>query len=186
MSATMYIDGAWVAAKNGGERDITCPADGEFVGTVAAAEEVDTVLAIEAAQRAYDWGVWANTPARERGDFLLRAAALLRKRREEFARPESLDTGKRIVESRIDKDDIAACLDYFGRIADQDAGRVVDPGSQDVVSRIEYEPVGVCALITPWNYPLLQAMWKIAPALAAGDSLVLKPAELTPHTAILF
>ncbi len=105
--------------------------------------------------------------------------------REEFAVAESLDTGKRIVESRIDMDDIANCFDYFGKLAANDAGRIVDAGSDSVVSRISYEPVGVCALITPWNYPALQAAWKIAPCLAAGNTFVLKPAELTPHTAIM-
>src|SRR5690606_19709278 len=141
--------------------------------------------AIQAARRAFDSGIWSSTPAQERGDFVLRVAARLRERKEEFARAEALDTGKRMVEARIDMDDIAACFEYFGKLAANDAGRIVDAGNADVLSRIEYEPVGVCALITPWNYPLLQAAWKIAPALAAGNTFVLKPAELTPHTAIL-
>jgi betaine-aldehyde dehydrogenase len=80
---------------------------------------------------------------------------------------------------------VVACLRYFGGIAGTDAGRVVDTGRADAVSRVVYEPVGVCGLITPWNYPLLQASWKIAPALAAGNTFVLKPSELTPSTAIL-
>lgn len=112
-------------------------------------------------------------------------ATRLRERADEFARAESLDTGKRIEESQQDMVDIANCFDHFGRIAADDAGRVVDAGDPDVVSRVVHEPVGVCGLITPWNYPLLQAAWKIAPALAAGNTFVLKPAELTPHTAIL-
>ena len=137
--------------------------------------------AIAAARAAFDSGVWAAVPAPERGDFLLNVAAALRERREEFARAESLDTGKRMVESRIDMDDIAACFDYFGKLAgQQDPGRVVDAGNPAVVSRVVHEPVGVCGMITPWNYPLLQAAWKIAPALAAGCTFVLKPAELTP------
>lgn len=185
MPETLFIDGTWTSAIGGGTRDIHCPANGEFVATVDEADERDTVAAIEAARAAFDSGVWRDVPASERGDFLLRVAGRLRERKEEFARAESLDTGKRIVESRIDMDDIANCFDYFGKLAAQNAGRVVDAGDPSVVSRIEYEPVGVCALITPWNYPLLQAAWKIAPALAAGNSFVLKPAELTPHTAIL-
>ncbi|WP_105566539.1 aldehyde dehydrogenase family protein [Microbacterium halophytorum] len=185
MTATLFIDGAWVGAVAGGTREIRNPADGELVAVVDEADEQDTIAAIAAARRAFDSGAWSGVPAPERGDFLLRVAAGLRERKEEFARAESLDTGKRIVESRIDMDDIAACFDYFGKLAGQDAGRIVDAGSADVFSRIEYSPVGVCALITPWNYPLLQAAWKIAPALAAGNAFVLKPAELTPHTAIL-
>lgn len=185
MPETLFIDGTWTSALEGGTREIRCPANGELVAVVDEASEKDTVRAIAAARRSFDAGVWSSVPAAERGGLLLRFAETLRERREEFARAESLDTGKRIVESRIDMDDIANCFEYFGRIAATDAGRVVDAGDSAVASRIEHEPVGVCALITPWNYPLLQAAWKIAPALAAGNSFVLKPAELTPHTAIL-
>lgn len=185
MLRTLYIDGEWTSAIGGGTREIRCPANGEVVAIVDEADDRDSVAAILAARRAVDSGVWSSVPAPQRGDLLLHAAARLRERKEEFARAESLDTGKRIVESRIDMDDIAACFDYFGKLAGQDAGRVVDAGDAGVASRIEHEPVGVCTLITPWNYPLLQAAWKIAPALAAGNAFVLKPAELTPHTAIL-
>ncbi|MFE5776480.1 aldehyde dehydrogenase family protein [Brachybacterium sp. NPDC056505] len=185
MPSTLFIDGTWRAAAEGGTREIRCPADGELVAVVDEGTETDTIAAIEAARRSFDSGVWTSVPAADRGALLLRAAEQLRERKEEFSRAESLDTGKRLIESRLDMDDIAACFDYFGRIAAQDAGRVVDAGDPDVASRIEHEPVGVCTLITPWNYPLLQAAWKIAPALAAGNSFVLKPAELTPHTAIL-
>jgi len=182
---TLFIDGRWEAAADGETREIRCPADGSLVGTVSEAGSADTIRAIEAARRSFDDRRWASVSAGERGKLLARLAAGIRERREEFARAESLDTGKRIVESRIDMDDIANCFDYFAELASKDAGRLVDAGSESVVSRIQYEPVGVCGLITPWNYPLLQAAWKIGPALAAGCSFVLKPAELTPHTAIL-
>ncbi|WP_084721681.1 aldehyde dehydrogenase family protein [Rhodococcus marinonascens] len=186
MSAnTLFIDGTWQAAKEGGVREIECPATREHVGTVSEASSADTELAIAAARAAFDDGRWSSVPAGERGAFLLRVAQRLRERKAEFARAESLDTGKRLVESEIDMDDITACFEYFGRAAAQDAGRLVDAGSATVVSRIQYEPVGVCGMITPWNYPLLQAAWKIGPALATGCTFVLKPAELTPHTAIL-
>ncbi|WAL40632.1 aldehyde dehydrogenase family protein [Brevibacterium sp. BRM-1] len=185
MPNTLFIDGEWVSAQEGGTRDITCPANGDFVATVDEATEADTIRAIEAARRAFDSEVWSAKPTSERADLLLKAGAAIRERRDEFARAESLDTGKRFVESQQDMDDIAGCFEYFGKIAATDAGRIVDADSQDVFSRISHEPVGVCALITPWNFPLLQASWKIAPCLAAGNSFVLKPAELTPHTAIL-
>ena len=185
MPKTLYIDGEWVSASAGGTREIHCPADGELVAVVDEATQDDTVKAIEAARRAFDAQVWSSVPAAERGALLLKVADAIRERKDEFARAESLDTGKRLIESEMDMDDIAACFDYFGRIADADPGRVVDAGDSTVVSRIVHEPVGVCALITPWNYPLLQAAWKIAPCIAAGNSFVLKPAELTPHTAIL-
>ncbi|MFD4440402.1 aldehyde dehydrogenase family protein [Nocardia sp. NPDC058519] len=185
MSDTLYIDGAWRPSASGQTRDIRCPADGSLVGVVAEAGRDDTVAAIAAARRAFDNGSWRRTGATERGDLLLRVADAIDARRAEFARAETLDTGKRPYESDIDMSDIANCFRYFGKLAADDAGRVVDAGSPDIDSRVVYEPVGVCGLITPWNYPLLQAAWKVAPALAAGNTFVLKPAELTPHTAIL-
>ena len=182
---TLYIGGTWTAASDGGTRDIHCPADGELVGTVSEGTAADSTRAVEAARAAFDSGEWSGKSPLERGTFLINVANRLRERKDEFARAETLDTGKRLVESEIDMDDIANCFEYFGKLAGQDSGRMVDAGSPTVVSRIEYEPVGVCSLIAPWNYPLLQASWKIAPALAAGCSFVLKPSELTPHTAIL-
>ena len=148
------------------------------MAVVAEATREDTERAIAAARVAFDDGRWSGVPAPERGAFLLRVATRLRERADEFARAESLDTGKRIEESQQDMVDIANCFDHFGRIAADDAGRVVDAGDPDVVSRVVHEPVGVCGLITPWNYPLLQAAWKIAPALAAGNTFVLKPCLL--------
>ena len=111
-------------------------------------------------------------------------ADLLERDKAAIARAESLDTGKRLVESEYDVDDVTGVFRHYGNIAAEDPGRLVDTGRPDVVSRVVHEPVGVCALITPWNYPLLQTAWKVAPALAAGNSFVLKPSELTPHTAI--
>ncbi|WP_182909050.1 aldehyde dehydrogenase family protein [Microbispora sp. H13382] len=181
----LYIGGQWRDAAEGGRREIRCPADEEHVATVAEAGRADTEAAIAAARRAFDEGPWPRTPERERGALLLRVAGLLERDKAEIARAESLDTGKRLVESEYDVDDVIACFRYFGGIAGTDAGRVVDTGRADAVSRVVYEPVGVCGLITPWNYPLLQTSWKVAPALAAGNTFVLKPSELTPSTAIL-
>ena len=184
-TATLFIGGSWTAASDGGTRDIHCPADGELAGSVSEGTAADADRAVQAARAAFDSGVWSGKSALERGTFLINVANRLRERKDDFARAETLDTGKRLVESEIDMDDIANCFEYFGKLSGQDSGRVVDAGSATVVSRIEYEPVGVCSLIAPWNYPLLQAAWKIAPALAAGCSFVLKPSELTPHTSIL-
>ena len=183
--ATLYIDGAWVPSSTGDTRTIICPADGTDVGVVSEASTADTESAIAAARRAFDSRVWADRPAAERGDFLLDVAEQLRQRKDEFARAEAFDTGKRLVEAEGDMDDIIACFRFFGKIADHDPGRLVDAGDNSVISRVVYEPIGVCGMITPWNFPLLQASWKIAPALAAGNSFVIKPAELTPHTTIL-
>ena len=141
--------------------------------------------AIEAARRAFDSGPWPHTPAAERSALLLRLADILEREVETIARAESLDTGKRIVEARYDVADVVRCFRYFAGVAQGLSGRLVETGDAGFVSRIVYEPVGVCGLITPWNYPLLQASWKVGPALAAGNTFVIKPSELTPSTTIL-
>ncbi|MFI6739002.1 aldehyde dehydrogenase family protein [Nonomuraea sp. NPDC050451] len=181
----LYIAGEWTKPLAGGQRRIHSPADGSLVATVAEGTAADTEAAIAAARRAFDSGPWPTTPARERGALLYKVADLLERDRHAFAQAESGDTGKRLVESEYDIDDCAASLRYFAGVAGTDAGRVVDTGRDDAISRIVHEPIGVCGLITPWNYPLLQTTWKVAPALAAGNTFVLKPSELTPSTAIL-
>ncbi|MGN9817293.1 aldehyde dehydrogenase family protein [Streptomyces sp. SD11] len=182
--ADLYIGGTWTSAREKRTREIRCPADGSLVAVVDEAGGEDTADAIAAARRAFDEGPWPRTPANERGDLLLRVADLLARDKDVLARAESLDTGKRLVESEYDIDDIENCFRYFGRLVGSESGRVVETGTEGVDSRVVHEPVGVCALITPWNYPLLQTAWKVAPALAAGNTFVLKPSELTPHTAI--
>jgi betaine-aldehyde dehydrogenase len=174
-----------VSAREGGRREIRCPADGSLVAEIDEAGPEDTSAAIAAAREAFDGGPWPGTSTLERGRLLHRVADLLERDKDAIARAESLDTGKRLVESKYDVDDVVGVFRHYGNVANEDAGRVVDTGNPDVVSRIVHEPIGVCGLITPWNYPLLQTSWKVAPALAAGNTFVLKPSELTPHTAIL-
>jgi betaine-aldehyde dehydrogenase len=181
---SLFIDGEWRAARSGGTRTITCPADGREVVIVDEAGAEDAADAVRAARRAFDSGPWPRTPPPERAALVRRLAGRLVADKDEVARLESLDTGKRFVESQIDVDDIVSVFRHFADIAGADAGRVVDTGVPDVVSRVVREPVGVCVLITPWNYPLLQTAWKVAPCLAAGNTFVLKPSELTPSTAI--
>ena len=180
----LFIDGGWTAGAKELTREIRCPADGTLVATVDEATQEDTERAIAAARRAADDGRWASVPASERGRLLHRLADLLERDVETVARLESLDTGKRIVESRYDVADVVSAFRWFANLAGSDLGRVVDPGGAGTFSRVVYEPVGVCGLITPWNYPLLQASWKVGPALAAGNTFVLKPSELTPSTTI--
>lgn len=182
---TIFVAGRWTAADSGDTRVITCPGTGEIVAEVAEGGRPDTERAIAAARAAFDGGCWDGITAWGRGELLRRVADGIEARKEDFALAESLDTGKRVPESRIDMDDIIGCFRYFGTLAGHDAGRVVDAGDPSVVARVVREPVGVCGLITPWNYPLLQVAWKVAPCIAAGNTFVLKPAELTPHTAIL-
>ncbi|WP_328535463.1 aldehyde dehydrogenase family protein [Streptomyces sp. NBC_00344] len=182
----LFIGGTWTAAAGGQVREIRCPADGTLVATVDEAGAEDAAAAIAAAREAFDRGPWPSTPAAERAALLLRVAALLERDKDTLARAESLDTGKRLVESEYDMDDIANCFRYFGNlVAAGGTDRIVDTGDPGVDSRVVHEPVGVCTLITPWNYPLLQTAWKVAPALGAGNTFVLKPSELTPHTAII-
>ncbi|MBA2774762.1 MAG: aldehyde dehydrogenase family protein [Nocardioidaceae bacterium] len=181
----LFIDGDWRAARAGGRREIYCPADGRLVATVDEAGPDDTVAAIDAARRAFDSSGWPGTSVHDRSVLLHRTADLLSAHKNDIARAESLDTGKRLVESEYDVDDVVGVFRFYANVAAENAGRVVDTGRPDVRSRIVHEPVGVCALITPWNYPLLQTSWKVAPALAAGNAFVLKPSELTPSTAIL-
>ncbi|WP_375499522.1 aldehyde dehydrogenase family protein [uncultured Jatrophihabitans sp.] len=181
----LWIGGEWRAARDGGLREIHCPADGSLVATVSEAGPDDTADAIAAAREAFDAGPWPATVEAERAALLGRVAELIERDAADYARAESLDTGKRLVESEYDMADIANCLRYYAGIGGTEAGRVVETGRADAISRIVHEPVGVCALITPWNYPLLQTAWKVAPCLLAGNTFVLKPSELTPSTAIL-
>ncbi len=180
----LFIAGEWRDAADGATREIRCPADGTLVATVAEGGADDALAAVLAARSAFDDGPWPRTPAPERSALLHRLADRLESDKEEVARLESLDTGKRMVESRIDVDDIVSIFRHYASLAQAESGRVVDTGIPAVVSRIQHEPLGVCSLITPWNFPLLQTSWKVAPCLAAGNTLVLKPSELTPHTAI--
>lgn len=179
----LYIDGEWTQAAGGARREVVNPYDASVVTTVDEADATDVDRAVHAARRAFDKGDWANAPTRERADLLLRVRDLLLRDKEDIARTETLDTGKTLTEGRIDVEDVANAFRYFAELAGKDGGRVVDVGP-DVLSRVVYQPVGVCALIAPWNYPLLQASWKVAPALAAGNSFVLKPSEITPLTTI--
>ena len=181
----LFLDGGWQDASAARTREIRCPADDRWVATVVEADAEDAQRAIAAARSAFDAAVWSNTPERARGALLLRVADLLARDRAGYAHAEALDTGKRLVEAEYDIDDVISCFRYYGGIAGTDAGRVVDTGNPTAISRIVYAPVGVCVLITPWNYPLLQVSWKVAPALLAGNTFVLKPSELTPSTAIL-
>jgi betaine-aldehyde dehydrogenase len=181
----LYIDGRWVSAHEGGTREIRCPADGSLVVTVDEATAADTELAIAAARRAFDDGGWSSTPAADRGAILAAVADKLEAEKDVVARAETLDTGKRFVESQYDIDDIVGVFRHYAKLATEIADKPVDVGQDGIESRIVHEPVGVCGMITPWNYPLLQTAWKVAPALAAGNTFVLKPSELTPSSAIL-
>ncbi|WP_455352527.1 aldehyde dehydrogenase family protein [Streptomyces sp. SYSU K217416] len=182
---TIHAGGVWRAAASGATREILDPADGRPFAVVAegSAEDVDT--AVSAAREAFDAGEWPRTPVAERAALLRRVADLLQRDREELGLLESRDAGKTLEEGRVDVDCVTDAFRYFADLVmNESGGRVVDAGSEQIHSVVVHEPVGVCALITPWNYPLLQASWKIAPALAAGNTFVLKPSEITPLTTV--
>lgn len=179
-----YIDGKWVTAATGATRTIINPFNQEVIATVTESNETDAQAAITAARKAFDYGDWSTLPTIERANMVRKIADLIERDQEELAELETIDTGKTLEESRWDMVDIAGVFRYYADIADKDAGEVIASPIPNSQSRVVREPIGVCAQITPWNYPLLQASWKLAPALVAGNTLIMKPSEITPLTTI--
>ena len=184
MVATLYIDGAWRAASDGGEHDVHSPHDQRVVATVSQATESDVLAAIAAARTSFDSGVFTSWGFAKRSALVSKIADLLERDLKAIAKKESDDTGKRIIEAEYDIADVIATFRHFAALGLKEHDRVVDVGLDHVSSRIVHEPLGVASLIGPWNYPLLQIAWKVAPALVAGCSFIVKPSELTPQSAI--
>lgn len=184
MSATLYIDGKWQAPVEGHTWDVISPADGHVVAKVAEATGADVELAISAARCAFDSGEFPNWGFERRADLVGKIADLMERDLKILAKLESEDTGKRLLEAEYDIADVIACFRHFANIGKKQHERVVEIGLENIDSRVVHEPVGVCTLIGPWNYPLLQVSWKVAPALVAGCTFIVKPAELTPSSAI--
>ncbi|SFN11518.1 MULTISPECIES: aldehyde dehydrogenase family protein [unclassified Streptomyces] len=181
----LFIAGAWREAESGGRRDVVDPSTGQVVTTVAEADETDLDAAVAAAREAFDEGPWSRTPARERARVLNRAAALIRERGDEIAAVESLDVGKPVTLCRaVDVETAAETYEYYAALAqslDGSTRQIPIPAH----AYTERDPVGVCGLITPFNFPLILSSSKLAPALAAGNTVVHKPAEDTPLSALL-
>ena len=180
----MFINGEWMNAQSGETRDIVNPYNQTVIATAAEGNEKDTRAAIQAARLAFDESSWSVLPANERGELVYQIGTLIRRDLQKLAELETWDTGKTVQESRDDMADIANVFLYFGGLADKDGGDVIQSPMPAAESKVVREPVGVCGQITPWNYPLLQAAWKIAPALAAGNTIVVKPSEITPLTTV--
>jgi acyl-CoA reductase-like NAD-dependent aldehyde dehydrogenase len=179
-----HIDGAWVEARDGERFDVFDPATGAVIATAPDSKAVDVEAAVDAARRTFDEGTWwPGTPARERGRILLRAADIVRREQERLARMESLDSGKPIGDAREDVAEVAFMFEYFGGWATKIEGDVQQL-SPDAMFMVWKEPMGVAVGITPWNYPLMMAAQKLAPALAAGCTFILKPPEQTPLTCL--
>jgi acyl-CoA reductase-like NAD-dependent aldehyde dehydrogenase len=180
----MFVGGRWVDARSGARFDTLDPATGEVLASVPAAGPDDVELAVAAARRAFDGGAWGQAVSeRDRARFLFRLAELVRRDRDRLAEIEVRDCGKPIADARADIDEVAFMFEYYGGWATKIAGDI-PPVGPDALSLVVREPVGVCGLIVPWNYPMLMAAQKVAPALATGCTVVLKPAEQTPLTAL--
>ncbi|SFM36348.1 betaine-aldehyde dehydrogenase [Salibacterium qingdaonense] len=179
----MYINGEWVESSTGHTRDIMNPYNQEIIATVSEGDQHDAQQAITAARQAFDQGDWPLLSMVKRGEVVDRIAELIERDKEELAYLESLNTGKTMEESRGDMGEIAAVFRYYAELTNAETdGEAIDSPIPDSTSKIVRGPVGVCGQITPWNYPLLQASWKLAPALAAGNTIVMKPSETTPLT----
>lgn len=182
-SYQLYIDGAFRDAHSGRFIDVINPATMEVMARVPDADAHDVDAAVAAARRAFDAGPWPATTAQERGRILFRIAQIVRDHAAEWAELETKNNGKPIVEAEFDIADVATCFEYYGGLATKIHGDVV-PVPDDALSLALREPIGVCGQIIPWNYPLLMAAWKLAPAICAGCTTVLKPAEQTPLTVL--
>jgi betaine-aldehyde dehydrogenase len=185
-----YINGVWKDAKTAKRRDVLNPADGTIIATIADSGRDDAADAIKSAGSAfYDSEEWRNMNPPSRADALFEIARAIQERRDEIAELECMNNGKPLREAEADVDDTAACFKYYAGLIGKPSGNVYDVSDAfgPMQSFTVHEPVGVCGLIAPWNYPLLMAAWKIAPSLAAGNCIVFKPASVTPiSSAILF
>jgi betaine-aldehyde dehydrogenase len=176
---TNYIDGEWVPAASAGTLDVINPATREVIARVPDSGAADVDRAVQAARRAFDRDGWPETSARERGRILFRLAEHVRKHAGEFAEIETTNNGKPLAEAQSDVSDAAFCFEYYGGLATKIRGDVLTIPDNAMALALR-EPVGVAGQIVPWNYPLMMAVQKLAPALAAGCTSVLKPAEQTP------
>ncbi len=179
----LLIDGRRVDALSGRTFDTVDPSTGNIIAKIAEADASDVDMAVRSARKAFE-GDWGRMRANERGLLLLKLAELIRRDEDELVSLESLDSGKPV--SAIRRQDLPAVIDtlvYYAGMADKINGQVI-PARQDALTYTVREPLGVVGAIVPWNFPLMIGMWKIAPALACGCTVVLKPAEITPLTAL--
>src|SRR5204862_2545126 len=180
-----YISGQWVKSSSGEMFPVYDPSTEEVIAHVASGTAADVDSAVKAARTAFDAGPWRQTTAADRGRILYKLAEKIRANAAQLSELECRNTGKPIVEAEFDIADVATCFEYYGGLANKVTGNV-NPVPANALSFTMREPIGVAGQIIPWNYPLLMAAWKLAPAIAAGCTCVLKPAEQTPLTALEF
>jgi betaine-aldehyde dehydrogenase len=178
-----FINGQWVDGSAKQTFPVYDPSTEEVIAHVAAASAADVDSAVKAARAAFDSGPWPATTAQDRGRLLFKLAEKIRQNAPALAEIEARNSGKPIVEAEYDIADVSTCFEYYAGLANKVLGHV-NPVPANALSFTLREPVGVAGQIIPWNYPLLMASWKLAPALAAGCTCILKPAEQTPLTAL--
>ncbi len=188
----LFINGHWEAARGGKTAPTIDPATEEAWATVAIADREDVHRAVQAAKKAHDSGVWRNKSPQERGEILQRVGAAIMERQDELAAAEVQDGGGTLRKATsMDVPGTAQTFMYFGQyicgdeykaMLQEEYDEMVPVPSKNLVVR---EPIGVCAGITPWNFPMIMGSWKIAPALAAGNCVVVKPASVTPVTTLM-
>jgi len=179
-----HINGQWVAARSGATREILNPANNKVIAKAAESGAADAEDAITAAREAFDHGPWGQSTGPERAEKLFALANLVEKHAEEFAKTDTENNGKPLREARFDAADAAGCFRYYAGLASKPQGQTYSVSDPNMVCMTVREPIGVCAQIIPWNYPLLMAVWKLAPGLAAGNACILKPSEMTPVSAV--
>jgi len=178
-----YVNREWMASDQ--TREVINPFNGQVIAAVPESSKPEVEQAIRSAREAFDRGPWTDTTAQQRGRILFAMADLVRKNSAMLAELETLNCGKPIVESEFDMADTATCFEYYGGLATKTHGETL-PVPDNALNMTLREAVGVAGLIVPWNYPLMLAAWKLGPALAAGCTVVLKPAEQTPLTTLEF
>ncbi|WP_439624891.1 aldehyde dehydrogenase family protein [Shinella sp.] len=187
MREKLFIDGKWVSPAKGGTFAVIDPATEEVVHHAPAGTAEDVDAAVQAARWAFDEGPWPKMSGKERAAVLRRISEIILARKHDLARLEVIDNGKPMPEAVWDIEDTAGCFAFYAGLAEE-----LDDNPEETIalteprfsSKVVREPIGVAGAIIPWNYPLLMASWKVAPALAAGCTMVLKPSELTPLTAL--
>ncbi|MCY3873420.1 MAG: aldehyde dehydrogenase [Rhodobacteraceae bacterium] len=184
MGTEAFINGAYCAASDGSTFETVNPATGETLCGVSHCKGEDVDLAVRAARRSFNDGSWSRAAPEHRKEVLLKLSGLVRENATDLAVLESLDSGKTITDCQDEiGGEVADFFQWYGELADKSFGKIA-PTGEDALALIVKEPAGVVGLVLPWNFPLLMAAWKLAPALAAGCSCIIKPAEQTPLTAL--
>jgi len=187
LRSQLFIGGKFVAPQGGKTFDVFNPATEELLGRAPLGETADIDTAVKCARESFDSGVWSSLSGAQRAVVLRRVSVLVKQYKPILSEKEARNNGKPHREAEWDIDDVSGSFDYYADLAEQldakQGSKIASPDARFDIA-LQYQPVGVVGAIVPWNYPLLMCAWKLAPALASGCSVVLKPSELTPFTAL--